>query len=623
MDPRWPPGRRRSWMEQTGLLLFVLLCPASGICPSRCECNDKALEASCRHSGLEVVPIQLNPEIHTLRLDHNRIANIHLTLSFYTRLTDLDLAHNKIRDLGAHNFEFQYSLLRLNLSFNAIKDLHKDAFKGLKQLMELDLQGNALEEISQPMAFRDLKNLKILNLSRNTILSISVGAFDYLSDLQRLLLRENQLLSVPEAGINTLDRLEELDLDRNLIQEVSLPRNLHSLQILRLRSNLIATLSNESFEHTSSLRHLDLSDNNLTLVPTAELAKLENLHILNLSCNLFEQLGPHAFRKLYKLREAYLDNIGTLRKVDSKLFLDNPSLEVVSLSGNRHLHHLPKLLFANKPLLKHVRVSENAFSTLDASDLPLDHLATLRIGNNPFECNCSLLWLWILKERQTPNNCSEGCLDLRAEKLQQITEEYSEEEVSGEEKEVVPQSYTAITNNHFLPVILDMDQVTCHLEGHARQLRDVPKAAFDCSSPWVLVLSATILLVLSAFLLGIIGFLIRVRLGRKTRNPVENFLNATKTYEDTHHTYYRYGPAESKTAASFTDPYKCMSNMYMIPPEQHTGSLRPGNGFGINGLNGVNGLAGSRHFVSEANIYQEPYVGPVHPPLQRPHVVYV
>lgn len=603
MDPRWPPGRRRSWLiEQTGLFLCLLLYPASGLCPHRCECNDKALEASCRHSGLEVVPIQLNPEVHTLRLDNNKIGNIHLTLSFYTRLTDLDLAHNRIRDLGARNFEFQFNLVRLNLSYNVIRELHKDAFKGLKQLAVLDLQGNNLEELAQPVAFRDLQSLRVLDLSRNNIISISVGAFDYLTDLRRLLLTGNQLLAVPEAGINTLDRLEELDLDLNLIRDVSLPRTMDALHVLKLRSNLIAALGNESLEHAASLRHLDLSDNNLTAIPTAELSQLENLQILNLSCNWFEQVGAYAFRKLYKLREIYLEDMATLRKVDAKTFVDNPSLEVVSLSGNRQLRHLPKLLFSNKPLLKHLRVSGNAFSTLDASDLPLDHLETLKIGDNPFECNCSLLWLWILKERQTPNNSS---AEIRSEKLLMV-DEYSEEELSAEEKDVVPQSYTS---QRFQPVIIDLDAVSCHLEGQRRQLRDVPKAAFDCSSMWVVVVSGTVLLLLSGFLLAITGFLIRVRIRRKTRNPVETFLNATKTYEDTHHTYYRYGP-ESKMAPSFGDPFKCVSNMYMVPTDHHTGSLRPSTGYGLDN---------SRHFVSEANIYQEPYAGPA----QRPHIVYV
>lgn len=38
----------------------------------------------------------------------------------------------------------------------------------------------------------------------------------------------------------------------------------------------------------------------------------------------------------------------------------------------------------------------NNLRTLDAGQLPLDRLQKLYLSDNPFECNCSLLWLWRL-----------------------------------------------------------------------------------------------------------------------------------------------------------------------------------------------------------------------------------
>lgn len=43
-----------------------------------------------------------------------------------------------------------------------------------------------------------------------------------------------------------------------------------------------------------------------------------------------------------------------------------------------------------------ISLQDNAFTTLDAAQLPVDRLSRLRLAGNPFVCNCSLAWLWRL-----------------------------------------------------------------------------------------------------------------------------------------------------------------------------------------------------------------------------------
>lgn len=43
-----------------------------------------------------------------------------------------------------------------------------------------------------------------------------------------------------------------------------------------------------------------------------------------------------------------------------------------------------------------IALQDNAFTTLDAAQLPIDRLSRLRLAGNPFVCNCSLAWLWRL-----------------------------------------------------------------------------------------------------------------------------------------------------------------------------------------------------------------------------------
>ncbi|KAL0268480.1 UNVERIFIED_CONTAM: hypothetical protein PYX00_010408 [Menopon gallinae] len=629
-------------------ILFTLVSATRGICPSKCTCNDKLLKAGCEYSNLEVVPIQLNPEIRTLKLNHNRIASIHLTFIFYKNLNELDLSHNKIKTLGSKNFEFQINLTNLNVSSNMVKQLHKDSFKGLKKLTVLDLSGNLIEEVSDRTSFKDLTNLEELNLSRNKIYMIETGVFDYLINLKRLIMHDNELLKVPENAVNTLNNLVEMDLNGNLIEDLSFPSNLNNLEVLKLRSNVITSLGNDSFSNLYRLKYLDLSDNNFTHVSKLQFSKLLHLEYLNLSSNLFRHLGPDSFRNLYKLTEVYIDNAVALRKVDSKLFIENINLKYVSLSNNANLKYLPKFLFLNKPKLKHIRISGNDFSTLDASDLPLDQLETLKIGRNPFKCNCSLLWLWILKERQMLNNCT--CTDLSC--YEACADAVPKPKKLSEESETV---LGLAFHREVYPIILDLDEVYCEDYQNARRIpfKAAPKSSFDCTVTWVLILTAAVLATLFLFLLAVIAYILRIRCKRRAKNPVETFINATKSYEDTHHTYYRYGSNlrngdvfEVLKSEQKIDVYgdKPATNMYIRTPlGKDSANSFP---YAINRVDteprkqcrkqysnasipdaylDAAGNYGMKNYMSETNIYQEPFAGPfpARTGQRPPHIVYV
>jgi hypothetical protein len=86
----------------------LLLGPMAGaMCPPRCECDDAALVVSCEDAQLEVLPIQLNPEVETVRLRGNRIASLEFSMAFYTRLRSLDVSTNRLQNLGPGLFQDQ------------------------------------------------------------------------------------------------------------------------------------------------------------------------------------------------------------------------------------------------------------------------------------------------------------------------------------------------------------------------------------------------------------------------------------------------------------------------------------------------------------------------------------
>ena len=226
------------------ILLLTLLATTDALFPSRCTCNDETLRASCEDAGLEVVPIQLNPNVKTISLRDNRIGDVHFTLAFYSNLRSLDVSRNRISSLGSKNFELQEKLVSLNASGNQIANLSKFTFSGLKSLRVLDLSRNLIESLEGGV-WEDSPNLWEMHLRSNKIITIGEGVFDPLINLKVLDLSDNQLLDVPTGALGRLPSLKTLNLGDNLVESISgdaIP-NLRDLKFLSLSSNIYVCIS--------------------------------------------------------------------------------------------------------------------------------------------------------------------------------------------------------------------------------------------------------------------------------------------------------------------------------------------------------------------------------------------
>jgi Leucine-rich repeat (LRR) protein len=372
----------------------LMAAVASGLCPARCECDDDSLRASCAHAALEVVPIQLNPEIRHLDLSNNRVASVHLTFSFYGNLESLDLSSNLIHTLGLENFAMQQNLVALNVSDNAIRTLAKNALRGLTSLRELNLAGNNISQMDE-QAFKYTSELEVLNLSNNSITSLSDGLLRNLHRIRALILSENSLLEIPASNLALAPSLEHIDLSDNLILELgrdSLP-SLPSLATLNLSNNVIRNIADAAFDRLPDLLYLDLSGNNLTSVPTTALARLSVLTGLILSTNPLGSLEAVAFRNLFELRSLELNDC-TITSVNARAFADNVNLERISMDGNRELRELPARVLYGARYLKRVSLRRCSLASLQPTQFPVDGLTHLQVGGNPLVCNCSVHWLW-------------------------------------------------------------------------------------------------------------------------------------------------------------------------------------------------------------------------------------
>lgn len=235
--------------------------------------------------------------------------------------------------------------------------------------------------------FKHLRHLEILQLSKNQIRQIEVGAFNGLPNLNTLELFDNRLTLVPSHAFEYLSKLRELWLRNNPIE--TLPgyafHRVPSLRRLDLGElKKLDFISDAAFVGLINLRYLNLGMCGLKDIP--KLTALVRLEELELSGNRLEIIRPGSFQGLVSLRKLWLMH-SQVSVIERNAFDDLKNLEELNLSHNS-LHSLPHDLFT-----------------------PLHQLERVHLNHNPWVCNCDVLWLsWWLKETVPSNTtCCARC----------------------------------------------------------------------------------------------------------------------------------------------------------------------------------------------------------------------
>jgi Leucine-rich repeat (LRR) protein len=144
------------------------------------------------------------------------------------------------------------------LSKNRIRHIHRGAFSVNEFLQAIRLDGNALKSVD--FIFENLTNLVFLNISENLL-----EIFDYENfpkNLEFLDISKNQINVIKNPN-EISQNLKTVNLNFNLLTEISafvLPRNLENLY---LQSNLIDKISPYTFLKKPSLKNVDLKNNKL------------------------------------------------------------------------------------------------------------------------------------------------------------------------------------------------------------------------------------------------------------------------------------------------------------------------------------------------------------------------
>ncbi len=172
-------------------------------------------------------------------------------------------------------------------------------YRNLKRLI---LSNNLITEINP--AIGELQKLENLDLSENQIQNIPEQLFR-LQNLVELSLHTNQIVNISPQIIN-LKKLRHLDLSYNDIETIPIELfQIQNIEELLLSGNKISFIPN-NIPKVLSLRILSLNNNKISTLPIG-IGQLNNLEKLVLSGNKINSL-PSSLGKFKKLKILFIDN---------------------------------------------------------------------------------------------------------------------------------------------------------------------------------------------------------------------------------------------------------------------------------------------------------------------------
>ncbi|XP_068186723.1 transforming growth factor beta activator LRRC32 [Antennarius striatus] len=352
----------------------------------------KVLNLSRNHLSLFALSkIQIGPltAVKSLDLSSNGLYTgmTDYFLSDSPSLETLSLSSNSITKIARNTFSGALSLSKISLHNNVILDIEDGAFESLDCLSELDLSKNSITCITD----FNLCNLKVLNLSRNSMEVFQSSRSTQMFKLSRLDLSQNKMSYFPLLPRNNI--LEYLDISRNQLQTVNVTGSrerkvvLNHLRYLDMSYNQLRSLPESFFYCMGSLEVLNVSNNCLQAFSIVNRRVLQTVKTMDLSYNSLQSLtfGENA---LSSLEELFLQG-NDLSILDHQVFQGRPSLRHLNLQQNHlevcsSVHHQRDCVsFRSITNLQILNLSENGLRTLPANAFTNTPLEFLDLSLNP------------------------------------------------------------------------------------------------------------------------------------------------------------------------------------------------------------------------------------------------
>lgn len=385
------------------------------------------------------------------------------------------------------------TIVNLKLNHDIIGFLNPDTFQSLTHVYYLSLADNDVGEVPVKL-WKQVPNVKTLDLGRTKIKSLSESSFKELKHVQCLVLAGNQISEMDSKSIPP--QIDRLHIGRNHIKHLNNTlRNLSELRWLFINCNELEDIENQLPKFAPNLELIHASDNLLEKLPQ-QLKNFQNLKSIFFHNNRLTSLDG-ALSKSSRLELAALEHnhLKTLTEDDfavpsvlTSLFLGHNKLT----SLNNSLSKLTNLNFLNITVNQLTEFSLEEIvdlKELRSMDLSYNHISLLK-GPPPnlVDWNIKLTELKLdHNELETLNGALSGLtellrLNLSFNKLKKIS---PEDFIGLEELRLLDISYNRLTTleetsktylprlselkaSHNLLTILDKDfhglPVLCHAD---------------------------------------------------------------------------------------------------------------------------------------------------------------
>uniref|UniRef100_A0A3P8RG77 LRRNT domain-containing protein n=1 Tax=Astatotilapia calliptera TaxID=8154 RepID=A0A3P8RG77_ASTCA len=336
------------------------------ICPQDCSCTAERV-VDCPGVNLIEFPAKLSEKTRQLSLQNNKIEEITVEhISHLHQLETLNLQNNWLTSDGLEDegFEMLEQLAYLYLANNKLTLAPKVL---PPSLVSADFAANQLTRIF-PYTFGHKPKLRSVYLHNNKLTDAGLPEhmFNASDNLEILTMSSNFLRVVPKNLPPTLYRLH---LKRNKLEKIPAGAfdSLPNLRELYLQNNLLSNegMDNETFSQLSSLECLDLSNNNLSVVPKG---LPRSLVLLHLEKNDIRSIPGDALTSARNLEYLLLHN----NKLRSR------SIHPAAFQGLKKLHtlHMHNNLLERVPRglprrAKTLMLLHNSISEIGRNDLTL------------------------------------------------------------------------------------------------------------------------------------------------------------------------------------------------------------------------------------------------------------
>ena len=290
-------------------------------------------------------------------------------------LTELYFNDNLLKNIGDDVLNNMYNLQHFCAINNQLVSIPINSMRRLPQLSQIYLFNNVLGLHMNDLSFSNISNLRDLQISNNSIETLSVSAFKGLDNLYQLCISHNSLSLLPPELFRDLEKIHTLDLSFNklTVLEKSLFSSLFNMENLDLSHNKIRDLYPNIFRVNINLSKIDISYNNLSNLHTHIFKNLSGLSNLNLRNNILHHIDEATFMPLSNLR---LIHFAENQLESSPMFLHNfPNLYALDLHGNRFTV-LKDDAFSSLTSLEQLDLSYNDISSIEAN--ALDGIVSIR-----------------------------------------------------------------------------------------------------------------------------------------------------------------------------------------------------------------------------------------------------